>query len=98
MTTTKIEWKGYNPPEWFRRTPPSWMRHFIPFKLLYWLDARLATCWANLAMWKMGYEQDSWWPNRMCFEGYDYCNKFTLQQQGNIMRSITPTFIRFLGD
>lgn len=62
-----------------RYTPPSWMRHFTPWWLLHWLDERMETCWAGIAMWKMGYDWD-WWPTNTCFDAtdgrWDYCGKF----------------------
>ena len=62
-----------------RWTPPSWMRHISPWWVLLWLDRHLNTCWAGIAMWKLGYEW-SWWPNG-CWDGrpgqeYDYCGKW----------------------
>ena len=79
--STGFEWKGRYVPERFRWTPPSWIRHFISWNMLYRIDGRFSTCWASVVMWKMYGSKESWWPDRMCFENFDYCNKFTPEQQ-----------------
>ena len=64
-----------------RYTPPAWMRHFVSWRLLFWLDKRLPTCWAGMTMWKLGYDGWEWWPDRTCWDGpkgreFDYCGKY----------------------
>ncbi len=59
-----------------RVTPPRFARHFISWGMLWWLNDRLPTCWANMVMWKNGYEAYEWWPSEGCFHPYDYCGKF----------------------
>lgn len=66
-------------------TPPSWTRHFLTWGMLTFLDTRLQTCWARMAMWKMFvaldgghwfYSSETWWPDKGCFVPYDYCGKY----------------------
>lgn len=60
--------------------PPLWLRHLVSWRLLEFIDRHLDTCWAELAMWKLGYGVRSWWPVPLCHQGRngeDYCGKYT---------------------
>jgi hypothetical protein len=60
-----------------RWTPPRILRHLVSWEILGWINDHYDTCWANMVMWKMGYEMgDNWWPSALCFKPYDYCGKY----------------------
>jgi hypothetical protein len=59
-----------------RWTPPRWARHVLSWKILGRINRHFDTCWANMVMWKLGYDQASWWPTPTCFKPYDYCGKY----------------------
>jgi len=59
-------------------TPPLWLRNVIPWRLLSFISDHTNTCWAGMAMWKLGYAGWSWWPQDHCYSTYDYCGKFRL--------------------
>lgn len=65
--------------------PPPRLRHLVPFRLLYWLDARIPDlCWTGVACWKLMGSEMGWFMDTRCWSGppgreYDYCNKCRTQ-------------------
>src|SRR5882762_275932 len=77
-----------------RWTPPKWARYCVSWKVLNWISAHYDTCWANMVMWKLGYDYENWWPNPNCFKPTDYCGKF----DGKPLPEMPdPVYLRFIG-
>jgi len=72
------------PAKWPWGTPPLWARHITPWWELRWINRNYNLCWANMAMWKMGYDWE-WKPGESCYKealkvGHCWCWKWCVER------------------
>lgn len=64
----------------------TFLQRHTPWWLLQFLNRHTHSCWAEIAMWKMGYNDTFQWRVRAsCWgepsSGYDYCGRWQTREE-----------------